>query len=467
MDSFIGRTKEINYFLNHINNDKFTFLALFGRRRVGKTELLKEVMKRIDFRSIYFFCRPTSDEANALALSLVLKQVFSNEVIPTFFKFEEALDFIFEKSRKEKILFILDEYPNLREKIEGIDAMLQDLTDKYQHESKMKIVISSSYLKTMQEIFSYSNPLFGRIQSSLKLNPFDYYEASDFYPLASLEDRIKYYACVGGLPLINLYIDKKKSFDENIKHIFLSSSFYGAGGIFSLIKGEYEKIPNAAPLMNIIATGTHKFVDIRAKFKNIVLTDNIDYALNQLVDMGIVEKVIPINVSDKKHSYYYLKDPSCLFYYRFIYPYISLIDNMDENQFFDYFIKDQLYYDFIPHQFEMITKQFLIRMNKHGLIIPPFLKIGKYFYSDPKRKKSGEFDVVTFDPSGYISYECKFTNGPINNDIVSEEKRQILDASLPCYKLGFVSKNGFSKDLEKGDLNLYSLEDFYSDELKD
>ena len=106
-------------------------------------------------------------------------------------------------------------------------------------------------------------------------------------------------------------------------------------------------------------------------------------------------------------------------------------------------------------------------MSKHGLITPPFFKIGKYFYNDPKHKKNGEFDVVTYDQKGYISYKCKFTNDSIDNDLISEEKRQISNADLPCYKLGFVSKNGFSKGIEKNGLNLYSLEDFYDEKLKD
>lgn len=467
MYQFVGRNREISYFNEHLKNNKFCFLALFGRRRVGKTELIKEVMKRTKIKSIYYFCRPMSDEANALALSLVLKQIFKKEAVPTFIRLEEALRFIFEKSHKEKLFLILDEYPNLREKIEGIDAILQNLVDTYQNDSKLKIVISGSYVKTMEETFSYGNPLFGRIHSSLKLNPFDYYEASAFYSWASLEEKISYYSCLGGLPIINLNIDPHKSFEENIKSIFLSSTFYGAGGIFPLIKGEYEKIPNAEILMNIIAAGTHKFTDIKSKFKNAILTGNIDYALNQLIDMGIIEKINPINLSDKKHSFYYLKDQSCLFYYKFIYPYVSLIDNMNENQFFDFFIKESLFHDYIPHQFEMISKEFLIRRNKHKLINPPFLKIGKYFYNDRKRRKNGEFDVVTQDQNGYISYECKFTDELINKDVVLEEEKQIAEAGIPFYKLGFVSKSGFPKELEKKGLILYSLKDFYSEELRD
>lgn len=119
---------------------------------------------------------------------------------------------------------------------------------------------------------------------------------------------------------------------------------------------------------------------------------------------------------------------------------------MDSDIFYTKYIEKDFAEQYVPHVFEKICMQYLIRKNRKGDIDPVIEKIGKYYYDNPKEHENGEFDVVTQDEKGYVFYEVKFKNTPINRSTIESEIRQINLTGLNCYKYVFVSKSGFSCD---------------------
>ena len=117
--------------------------------------------------------------------------------------------------------------------------------------------------------------------------------------------------------------------------------------------------------------------------------------------------------------------------------------------------------DYIPRKFEKISKEFLILKNISGKINPIIEEIGGYSFNDRSNKQNREFDVVTKDRIGYISYECKYTNSLVDKRVIEEEEKQIKELDIKFYKLGFISKNGFSDDVDKTKYNCFTLDDFY------
>ena len=115
----------------------------------------------------------------------------------------------------------------------------------------------------------------------------------------------------------------------------------------------------------------------------------------------------------------------------------------------------------MPKLFEMISMEYLFRANINSLIKPIVLKIGKYSFNDSQNIINREFDVVTLDKNGYVSYECKYTNSKIDNRIIVEEENQTKNLSINFYKLGFISKSGFSDDIDMKKYNCICLKDFY------
>lgn len=116
---------------------------------------------------------------------------------------------------------------------------------------------------------------------------------------------------------------------------------------------------------------------------------------------------------------------------------------MDPNVFFDKYIDKDFEETHVPHRFEEICRQYLIRQNRLGAIEPVIEKIGEYYYDDPKTRTNGEFDVVTLDEKGYVFYETKFRKKKTSDEVVQAEITQVKATGLDCYKYVFISRAGF------------------------
>jgi len=166
--------------------------------------------------------------------------------------------------------------------------------------------------------------------------------------------------------------------------------------------------------------------------------------LEKLIRMEVVEKQAPINDADnRRKSGYFIVDNLSLFYFRYIFRFLSQRNVLDEDIFYERYINEDFETQYVPRIFENICKQYLIRQNRAGKIEPPFDKIGKYYYDDPKTRSNGEFDTVTDDPLGYIFYESKFRREPLSLAMIHEEIKQVQATGLNCYKYGFFSRSGF------------------------
>ena len=98
---------------------------------------------------------------------------------------------------------------------------------------------------------------------------------------------------------------------------------------------------------------------------------------------------------------------------------------MDSDVFYKKYIEKDFEEYYVPHMFENVCRQYLIRKNKAGEIEPVIENIGKYFYDNPEKRTNGEFDIVTEDESGYVFYEVKFRKKPVSDDMIDEEIEQV------------------------------------------
>ena len=219
----------------------------------------------------------------------------------------------------------------------------------------------------------------------------------------------------------------------------------------------------ANSVINIIGEGSSKYSDVVNKITSDKSSKvNPDYIFKKLINLEIIEKVAPINdANNKKRTFYRFKDNLMEFYYRYIYRYKNANSYLSVDDFYEEFVKEDLMNKYLPYKFENISKEFLIRANKAHKINPLFYDIGTYSFNDEKHKINRQFDLVTKDKNGYISYECKYKNKPISRSVIHEEEYQILNSGLSVYKLGFISKSGFDEGVEKDKYNLFTLDDFY------
>lgn len=114
----------------------------------------------------------------------------------------------------------------------------------------------------------------------------------------------------------------------------------------------------------------------------------------------------------------------------------------------------------VPHAFEDVCRQYLVRQNRAGNIEPPFDLIGAYSYDDPATRTNSKFDVVTRGPMGYAFYEAKFQSGPVTQRMIEEEIKQVQRTGLVCHRYGFFSRSGFEVEEDERTV-LIRLEEMY------
>lgn len=455
---FFGRIDELKILNDAYNNDSFESIAIYGRRRIGKSELIKESYKNLECKKIYYECKKASEEFNIVALCDKLAEEF-NIPKPNFKTLDSALRFIFEKSISEKIVLVFDEYPYMRGTSDFLDSIIQGVIDDYKNNSKIKFILCGSYIDVMEQILSSKSPLYGRFTYKLNIKQMNYLESSLFYSNASNEDKVKYYSVFGGVPYYNQFIDDKLTVKENIINLLIGSKARLLSEAESFLNDEITKLNNANECFTAIAEGNVKFNDILQK-SNVTSSPTLSDVLKKLINMDVVEKVYPINDENEKKSYYNIIERLSLFYYRYIFKRGSYFNVMSPEDFYNEFISLDFENYYVPKEFENIAKQYLIIQNKNKKINPPLYKVGKYYYDLPKEKKNGEFDVVTLSKNGYDFYEVKFTEKKLDDKVVNEEIYQLSNANIKYNKLGFISKNGFSISNPQ-EYILITLDDIY------
>ena len=456
---FWGRDKELGQLKKELTSNDMRMSLIYGRRRVGKSELVKQAMKEINAKTIYYECKQVTEESNVQSICDVLSEAYGLPRLG-YTKLEELVDYIFNLSRNENIVFVLDEYPYLRENVKGLDSILQSLVDKYRDETKLKIVILGSYVDIMKSLLDQSNPLYGRIDLVIDLKQMDYYESALFYPRMKDEDKVRIYSVFGGIPYYNRLIDDRKSVKQNIIDLIASPGARLENEVSMYLNAEISKIVNANEVFEALSRGFSRYSDILSQ-SHVSSGPTLVDVLDKLMRMEVVEKKAPINDEDnKKKAGYYICDNLSLFYYRYLFKYSSQLKIMDSEMFYDKYVNKDFEESYVPLKFEEIARQYLIRQNRLGNIEPVIEKIGKYYYDDPKTRTNGEFDVVTLDEKGYVFYEVKFRKKKISKEIIEEEIRQVNETGLNCYKYVFFSRAGFTEK-ERDEIKQIELQELF------
>ncbi len=226
MKKFIGRKSELRSLEKLYNTVGFQMTVIYGRRRVGKSTLIKEFIK--NHKSVYYVATKTGFKRNIETWG----QTLINELTPelsgsTFDQIEKLLDYIGNQAKKERIIIVIDEFPYLAESDKSFLSILQNQIDHQWNNTELFLILCGSSISFMEdEVLSEKSPLFGRRTSQLKLEAFNYKEAAQFIPDYNNEEKAICYGITGGIAKYLSFLDDKKSLDENIIDLFFTKSGY-------------------------------------------------------------------------------------------------------------------------------------------------------------------------------------------------------------------------------------------------
>lgn len=224
---FIGRQHELEELNRLYGAPGFQMPVIYGRRRVGKTTLIREFAK--GKKCIYYTAIEATGARNLTLLSkAIYKELMpGRKTMPEFRSYEDALQFIYEEAEDQRLILVIDEYPYLARSERSMSSVLQRFIDEYYQQSSLLLVLCGSSMSFMEnQVLGYQSPLYGRRTAQFLIRPFDYRVSAEFVPAYSPEEKAIVYGITGGTPKYLELIDLEKSLRQNIIDLFLNENGY-------------------------------------------------------------------------------------------------------------------------------------------------------------------------------------------------------------------------------------------------
>lgn len=462
---FIGREKELDSLEMLYCSNRFEFAVIYGRRRVGKTALINEFVSGKE--AIYFTGVETNEKQNLENLSKCIVDHMTNGAINTSFaSFQDALEAVFKLAEKERLVFVIDEYPYVARASKSLASTLQLLIDEYKASSKLFLILCGSSMSYMEDhVLAYKAPLYGRRTAQFKVRPFEFREACQYLSGFTPTDKALAYGVIGGTPQYLLQFDNQCSIEENIKHIFLdpTSSVYEEP--LNLLKQEVREPAIYNAIVTAIATGSSKLSEISSKVGE--ESSVCSRYINNLVTLEIIKKETPYGDDSKRKTIYSIEDNMFKFWYRFVPQNASVISRGAAELAYSR-IEPQLQH-YMGSVFEEICKQYLWAHLLEGKCAVPFKDIGRWWGINPKTRQQSEIDIIGTDDNDNILFgECKWSNEKVDLNVL---ERLIGKSNMFHYHNKFYylfAKSGFTKGCidkadEIGHVILVSYEEMLGD----
>lgn len=411
---FAGREEELNSLERQYNSSNFHFTVIYGRRRIGKTERIRQFIKRKN--AIYFMATETSGEKNLEMLSKVILERSGTEFrFNGFSDFEALFDYLAGISKSERMVFVIDEFPYLAASYPEISSLIQKHCDDKWSDTRLHLILCGSSMSFMEkQVLGAKSPLYGRRTAQIRLKEFSYFETEAFLAPMKKEDIAVLHCATGGVAEYLSYIDRGKTLDENLTDLFFSTSGRMYEEPISFLKQELREPGAYNAILDAIAGGARKNNEIATKVQK--STGAINNYLDHLIELGILIKEKPVGEETSRKTIYRIRDGSFRFWYRYVFPNMSAFEIGLGDRLYREQVKEDLP-NFMGEGFEEIFIDHFDRMNKEGAL--PFLitSRGRWWGNNAKLKREEEIDLVGFGRDAAIFCEAKWTNRKIGMEL--------------------------------------------------
>ena len=285
---FVGREQELASLEEFYAKDGIGMTVIYGRRRIGKSTLITEFVK--DKKTVFYTATKIGKARNLELFSKQVLDLFMPGIENISFNSIEAVfDFIDKNIANDKIVLVIDELPYWAEKDDSLLSILQKYIDTIWNDKNLKIILCGSALSFMEnKVLSEKSPLFGRRDSQIKLESFNYLDSAKFVPNYSNEDKAICYGITGGVAKYLSMIDPKKNIDENIIRLFFRTDGYLYDETRNLLTQEFSDISLVNNIVEQIASGVNTLNTISGKINEKEPT--VLYSLEKLISVGLIEK---------------------------------------------------------------------------------------------------------------------------------------------------------------------------------
>ncbi|MEW6401804.1 MAG: ATP-binding protein [Chloroflexota bacterium] len=458
---FVNRVSELDLLKKHYRSGHAELFVLYGRRRVGKTELLAHFCQ--GKRHIFFVADQVPEPILRANLSKAINDVIFGvgQVSAVYNTWDDLLNALAKQAQSERLVVVIDEFPYLVAADPSLASILQRTWDRTLKNTQIMLILNGSYIGMMEEtVLGYNAPLYGRRTAQYLLEPLEFVDAQLFFPSYSAEDRLRAYAVYGGTPAYLQTIQPDQSLKNNILDGILTRGSALYDEVRFVLQQELREPRNYFAVLQAIASGNTRQNEI----KQAAALDNIAPYLETLQQLHLVERIVPVTETQphkSRRGVYRLKDNFLRFWFRFVLPNHSQLERGAKEVVFDTTISPGLD-AFTSTAFEQVCRQYFWRNGLKGKLPLQPKQIGGWWQANQ------EIDIVLLSESDSMLVECKWSQRPVGVDILEqlEEKSRALlkEVNGQTTLFGLCSRSGFTdgmKELAKKrqDITLYDWKD--------
>lgn len=452
---FINRIKELEWLQEAYQkaSQSGQFLVIYGKRRVGKTELVTHFLK--DKPCVYYLANKTTKGEQLQSATSVFMSGLGDTYISgsSFPNWREFFDYLIKKvgERKESdppIALVFDEFPYLVEGDKGVSSFFQYGWDMGLKDKRILLIVMGSSISMMyKQALVKSAPLYGRRTGQWLLEPFTFQETKKFYPEAPFENSFSLFAVSGGIPAYARVFDGTKTLKENIVEQVLPEGKYLSVEPELLLSEEFDEPRSYLTILQAIGLGRTRFSEILQQCH--LPATALPIYLKTLTALRLVKKEVPVTepIPEKsKKGSYSLSDSFLRFYFSFIFPNNSLIKGYSYEALFTK--HGELLTQLVAKSYEDATTEFIQEAINRD-ILPRFEQLGRWW------DRNTEIDLVGLNSkeNNILFAETKWSDSPVDSRVIYNLKRKAkrVEWGRPGRKEFFVvvAKGGFTEEAKK------------------
>lgn len=417
MKKFIDRINELSTLEKQYSRSGSSFVVIYGRRRVGKTTLITEFISNKP--AVFFLATEESESSNRKSLKNRIAE-FTNNVLLKSVNIEEwdvlFTEFVKKPETAKKIL-VIDEFQYLCKANRSFSSLLQRIWETILKDENIMLILCGSHMSMMEsETLNYSSPLYGRRTAQILLRQISFHFYREFYPNRSEEELCQFYSVTGGVPKYIEQFEAYLNIYEAIKENILDRNSFLYDEPNFLLRNELGEVGTYYSIIKTIAAGYRKLSKIAENMEE--KQSSISAYLQTLISLDIIEREVPITEErpDKsKKGLYRIKDNYILFWFKFIYPNISLIESGHADAVLEQ-IRQNLIVNHTAHIYEDICLDKLRTINGSETVGCFYNQIGRWW------DNKNEIDIVGINTTGneIIFGECKFRQKKMDTDVLEE-----------------------------------------------
>jgi AAA+ ATPase superfamily predicted ATPase len=456
---------------------------LYGRRRVGKTHLLKHIWpERITF---HFTAANTTPEQNRRQLIADAAE-WSGESLreEDYPNWRTVFRLLVELKAPEPLVVILDEFQYFGTDTASLSHVASELNAVWEQRRAPRalvLVLAGSSVSMLESLNTGAAPLYGRFAWHGQLRPFDYWYAAQMAPFRSLRDRALAYGIYGGTPHYLSTLRTGQSLARNVERAILSPR--GEVRLLletAMVQEQGLREPHTyTGLLRAIGAGYTELNAIGQR-TGLPVNSSLREKIERLVHLGYIEAQRNFAAGSKEAYLYRIVDPAFMFYHEFVVPHETPLARLHPHVFWSQHIQPRLDV-YMGHVFERISEQAYVRaLNASHL---PLAKAWGRWEGKDREGEPIEIDLVaTLDDGRTLTGGIKWNRKPLAAEVFNHHLR-MLDrlaaagmswahrAREPDAPMLFVAAGGFSSGFESAirlsgrSVTLWTLKDLYSRKL--